>query len=144
MSRNKAPLALMEQLAMLLIFALAAAVCLQVFVTSDRLSRRMADRDRAAQLSQNVAEVLRHTGGDFARTAALLDAPNWDGDSLMIDYDGDWALADGATRYTLGATRVPSGLSNLGKAQVWCRDEHGDEELFRLEVAWQEVTDHGE
>ena len=37
--KSKAPLALMEQMVMLLVFALAAALCLQAFVQSDRLSR---------------------------------------------------------------------------------------------------------
>lgn len=33
--RSKAPLVLMEQLVMVLVFALAAALCVQVFVLSD-------------------------------------------------------------------------------------------------------------
>ena len=33
--RSKTPLALMEQMVMVLVFALAAALCLQVFVVSD-------------------------------------------------------------------------------------------------------------
>lgn len=37
--RSKAPLALMEQIIMILVFALASAVCLQAFVYADRLSR---------------------------------------------------------------------------------------------------------
>ena len=36
--RSKAPLLLMEQMVMLLVFALAAALCLQAFVKSDGLS----------------------------------------------------------------------------------------------------------
>ena len=38
--RSKAPLILMEQMVMLLVFALAAALCLQAFVKSDSLSSR--------------------------------------------------------------------------------------------------------
>lgn len=37
--RSKAPLALMEQLVMVLVFALAAALCVQVFVLSGQTSR---------------------------------------------------------------------------------------------------------
>ena len=45
--RSKAPLILMEQMVMLLVFALAAALCLQAFVKSDALSSRGEARDRA-------------------------------------------------------------------------------------------------
>ncbi|MEI3306106.1 MAG: hypothetical protein V8R40_08850 [Dysosmobacter sp.] len=45
--RSKAPLALMEQLVMVLVFALAAALCVQVFVLSGQTSRWNAARDRA-------------------------------------------------------------------------------------------------
>ena len=42
--KSKAPLILMEQMAILLVFALAAALCLQAFVKSDSLSSRSRDR----------------------------------------------------------------------------------------------------
>ena len=38
--KSRAPLALMEQMVMLLVFALAAALCLQAFVRSDNISRQ--------------------------------------------------------------------------------------------------------
>ena len=38
--KSKAPLMLMEQMIMLLVFALAAALCLQAFVKSEQLSSR--------------------------------------------------------------------------------------------------------
>ena len=62
--RSKAPLVLMEQLVMVLVFALAAALCVQVFVLSDQTSRNYAARDRAAVAAQNAAEQLKGCGGD--------------------------------------------------------------------------------
>ena len=38
--RSKAPLVLIEQMVMLLVFALASALCLQAFVKSDAISVR--------------------------------------------------------------------------------------------------------
>ena len=63
--KSKAPLALMEQMVMLLVFALAAALCLQAFVQSDRLSRESEARAHAAVLCQwlgpsgTTAEIWR-------------------------------------------------------------------------------------
>ncbi len=143
MNRSKVPLVLMEQLVMLLVFALAAAVCLRIFVFADRTSRQVQDRDRASELVQNAAQVLRHTAGDFPQAAELLEARHWDDNGLTMDYDNEWAATGEDPRYTLRASRVSSDSSLLGKAQVWCRDEAEDRELFRLEIAWQEVAEHG-
>ena len=57
--RSKAPLVLMEQMVMLLVFALAAALCMQAFVKSDQLSQQIVDRDQAVSLCQNAAEAIR-------------------------------------------------------------------------------------
>ena len=142
--KRKAPLTLMELMVMILVFALAAALCLQAFVQSDRMSRDSEARDRAAVACQSVAEVLRHTGGDFREAARLLKAQSCEDDSLMLDYDKDWAPAEDTMRYTVGAGRVDTSLPGLGKAAVWCRDEETDTELFRLEITWQkEVTGNG-
>ena len=60
--KHKPPLILMEQMVMLLVFALAAALCLQAFVKSDGLSKDSEVRDQAVTLCQNAAETLRHFG----------------------------------------------------------------------------------
>lgn len=138
--KSKAPLVMMEQMVMLLVFALAAALCLQAFVQSDAQSKRSEARDQAVIQAQTAAETLRSCGGDFARAAKLLGAEHYDEDSLMIDYASDWTPAQGTMRYTLGAARQENDQDGLGRAQVWVRDESGGgEELFRLDVAWQEV-----
>lgn len=142
--KRKAPLSMMELMVMIAVFAMASALCLQAFVKSDQLSRRVEARDSAAVLCQSVAETLRHTEGDFRQAAQLLQAQHCEDDSLMLDYDSDWAIAEETMRYTLGASRVESAQPGLGKAEVWCRDEESDEELFRLEISWQKgVTPRG-
>ena len=60
--KSKAPLMLMEQMVMLLVFALAAALCLQAFVKADEISRRAEARDRAVILCQTVAEEIKAVG----------------------------------------------------------------------------------
>ena len=138
--KSKAPLVMMEQMVMLLVFALAAALCLQAFVQSDAQSKRSEARDQAVIQAQTAAETLRSCGGDFVRAAKLLGAEHYDEDSLMVVYAPDWTPAQGTMRYLLGAARQESAVEGLGQAQVWVRDESGDgEELFRLDIAWQEV-----
>ena len=62
--KNKTPLVIMEQTIMILVFALAAAVCMQVFVYSDKLTRLNQQRDNAVITAQNTAEMLKYSGGE--------------------------------------------------------------------------------
>ena len=60
--KSKAPLVMMEQMVMILVFALAAALCLQAFVLSDSISQENQRRDQAALLCQNLAEECKALG----------------------------------------------------------------------------------
>lgn len=123
---------------MVLVFALAAALCLQAFVKSENMSRWSEQRDQALLHAQNAMEVVRSCCGDMNAAAELLGAQYPSGDKLMIDYDADWNLADGTMRYTLGAVRLYSSVDGLGVAEIWVRDELEDRELVRMDIAWQE------
>ncbi|MGI5987976.1 MAG: hypothetical protein ACOX7M_07530 [Dysosmobacter sp.] len=141
--RSKAPLVLMEQLVMVLVFALAAALCVQVFVLSDQTSRNYAARDRAAVAAQNAAEQLKGCGGDYAAAAEQYGG-DWNGSMWGVSYDGDWQLCDGQSQaaYHVLVTPAESGQDLLGQAQVTVYTAEG-EMLFSIPVAWQEVTDVG-
>lgn len=152
MKRGRTSLLVMEQLAMLLVFALAAAICLGVFVSSDQLSRRVQAQDRAAELCQNAAETLQATGGDVPGALARMSGaePGYrDGFGYFVSYGPDWSefVSDGvrSAHYTLRVRELDSGVSGLGKAEVEVyRQQSGKaESLFRLETAWQEVSGHG-
>ena len=153
--RSKAPLALMEQMIMLLVFALAAAVCLQAFVKSGDISRRIEERDQAALLCQTAAETIRHYGGDGAsalsQAAGDLGADYSQG-LLWLDYDGDWTplpagdcgMERPAPCYRLTAQGVPSDVPGLEKAEVSVVIGGGagqtPDALFTIEIAWQDET----
>lgn len=140
--RSKAPLVMMEQMVMILVFALAAALCLQAIVKSDQMSRRAESRDRAVTLCQTAAETIRFTRGDFIQAAERLNTSQFSEDSFTIYYDGDWRPTETPARYRLCASRGRSAVSGLGTSAVWVGDETaGTEgaELFRTEVSWQEV-----
>ena len=70
--RSKAPLALMEQMIMVLVFALAAALCLRAFVLSDSMSIENERRDNGVLLAQNAAEVYKACRGDAEAAAEIL------------------------------------------------------------------------
>jgi type II secretory pathway pseudopilin PulG len=147
--RSKAPLALMEQLVMLLVFALAAALCVQVFVLSDQSSRRNEARDRAVLVAQNAAELLKSGAGDPAEReaeAARQLGGSYEQGTMWVDYDENWEPVDGgAGAYRLTATGQTTDVPGLYRTTLCVTT--GDEEpdmLFQLDVAWQtEVKPNG-
>ena len=144
--KSKAPLTLIEQAIMLLVFALAAVLCLRAFVWADGASKEIADENQALLAAQNAAEVLKSCGGDmaYAQTAAAevlggtVEQGLW-----YIFYDKNWNVAadwsDAA--FVLNAQGVPTEAENLWKAQIRV-DTCGDREttLCTLSVAWQGVA----
>ena len=112
--KQKTSLLLMEQLVMILVFALAAALCLQVFAKADAISLETARRDRAVVLARNAAELLKATGGEEEAAEAL-----------------------SAEGYRVTVTPRPSQQPGLACAEI---DVFFEEDLlFSLETGWQEV-----
>lgn len=147
--RSKAPLAMMEQMVMVLVFALAAALCLQAFVKSDRMSKEMEARDRAVVLCQNVAETIRSTGGSWDAAYDLLGIPfpypGLGKEASVFYYDENWTLIDTEDcAYRLWIAPLDSGVDGLGKANVSVEEKDSSDVIFEIEVAWQEeVGPHG-
>lgn len=133
--KSKAPLALMEQIIMVLVFALAAGLCMQLFVFSGKMSRRNAARDRAALAAETAAEALKSADNDPAAALSGLGAVEENG-SLVIRYDAFWQPTAENGEYVLTVTPEESGDPLLGKASVEVRTASSDS-LIRLTAAWQ-------
>lgn len=129
--KSKTPLVLMEQLVMVLVFALAAALCLRCFVSADRISGKNALRDEAVLAAQTAAEAMKGCGGDYEAAAKRLDG-QWNGDILAVHGDG----------LSLFVIPEDSGNDFLGRARVEVYTREDDELLFALTTAWQEVGGH--
>lgn len=92
--KHKAFLILLEQLIMLLVFALACAACLGIFARAHIIRRDTALRDQAVLLAQNTAERLK-AGQELpdagALTLSVTDTPSPPGlDTVRIEvfYEG--------------------------------------------------------
>lgn len=114
--KNKSSLILMEQLVMILVFSLAAALCLQAFVWADETSRQIRQKDQAAVLCQNAAEILKATGST-EQAAAVADQND----------------------LTLRIQEIDSGIPGLGTANIWVTEAATGQTLFSITAGWQEV-----
>ena len=165
MKKSKAPLALMEQMVMLLVFALAAALCLQAFVKSDQISLRSQARSNAALAAQNTAELIRHSGGSMEHALAetadrqggkYLENANGMGKAMVISYNEDWEPIEDEGAYTLMAQEISAEEEGLKKVliqvtnttaenvigQTDSEEAKDSELLFELKTAWLEVEEH--
>lgn len=125
--KNRTSLVLMELLVMVLVFALAAAMCVRVFVRSDQISREIGRRDLAVTLVQNGAETIKLCRGNMEQAARMLEG----------EYTQDACVVHPSDDYRLEIIRQDSGIPGLGRAlvTVWWDEK----ELFSLPAAWQEV-----
>ena len=131
--KNRTSLAVMELLVMVLVFALAGALCLRTFVWAEQSARERARRDGALLLAQNVAQGLK--SGAAERPGALDRAET-------AFYDAAWEPCDPPGTYRLEVCRQPTAYDTLGSAQIRVYGA-GETPLAQLDVNWQEVDDHG-
>ena len=100
--KNKTTLMLMELLIMVLVFALASAICLKVFVRSHEISSETQNRDRAILAVQNAAEtvkacgdpeeaaqLLTDSGCDVQLTAIACETPGLRGCEITAECEGE-------------------------------------------------------
>ena len=118
--KNKTPLPLMEQLIMVLVFALTAALCLQGFSLADRISRRQEACEKAVVITQNMAEALKANYGDLEAAARLPE-------SFPEDPD-----------FVIQVIPVSTEDPYMGSARIVVTYE--EENIFEIAVAWQEVS----
>lgn len=118
--RGRSSLALTELCVLLLIFSMAAALCLKAFVWSAERVRENRQLTAAALLAQNEAERLKS-----CRSAAS--------DVRYFDENGNPTASGGCYRLTV----APESGRLLGGAEITVADAQG-RELCRLTVLWQE------
>ncbi len=123
--RGKSPLVIIELVIMLLVFALAAALCLGAFALAEDISERSAQRSDAATMAQNCAEILHRYGGDMEKSAEVLGGSCFGGE-LRVEKDG----------LALSVSEAESGHELLGAAHISVVDSSGAE-LFAFNCAWQ-------
>ncbi len=117
--RSKTPLFLIELTIMLLVFAVATALCLNAFSKAELISLENEKRDIAVVKAQNVAEKLKYYGSY---------------EPLGAYHDGEkWVLEDGSLTIHIFECNTASPLCKKADIIV---NESG-EELFSLTAAYQ-------
>lgn len=124
--RSKAPLALMEQIIMILVFALTAAVCLQAFVYSNNLSEEGDKENLAASHAQEVVETCKMYSGDLDQVQLKLSGERTE-NGIRVFYEEDCMTV---------VLEITEQSDWLARAKVSVQDEK-DQEIFSVDTAWQ-------
>lgn len=111
---------------MILVFALASAVCLQGFVYSNNLSRKGDRTEQAMNKAQTVTEHCKDNQGNLDKVCEILGGKRQD-DSLVISYEEE------EMELTL---QVTESTDYIERALIIVRDLDGGE-IYRMETAWQ-------
>ena len=136
MSRNTL-LPLIEQLSLLLVFAVAAALCLRSFFWSGSHSRQSQARDQAVIAAQSAAERLKAAHGDLCSALAPLGG-HQEEEEWAIYYNADWQPVSQPAFFYLTVESQASGQLGLGSALVQVWDGSGSP-LVSLPISWPEV-----
>jgi hypothetical protein len=92
---------LIELLIGLAVFALAAAICVQVFVGADRISNESSNLNNAMLRAQSSAEIFKAANGDLYEIATFLEVPfedtsvahgTYENGEVRQYFDSDWRL----------------------------------------------------
>lgn len=134
--KSKAPLVMMEQMVMILVFALAAALCLQAFVLSDNMSAEGRDRDRAVLLCQNTAEQWKAV----SRLGGEADMPE---DKVQVFYNEALEPTEGPSAYRVETEPLEESRENLQKFSIRAFKEESGQELFSIELGLQREMGKG-
>ncbi len=127
---------------MVLVFALAAALCLRAFVLSDRISRTCEERDRAVLAVQTTAEALKHYHGDYAKAEKAAQAALDNVDVVFYHSDHIEERDGSGADLFITILPTPSDCENLRRAEISARGKDG-QTILTLSVAWQEVIENG-
>lgn len=134
--KNRSFLSILEQLCMILIFAIAAALCLRGFSFANDISRDRDLLDHAVVSAQNAAEVIKSTKGDLLSVSNTLCGSINEG-SLTVFYDENgFPTNDGSTSaYKLTVTPINSAHPLTGSASIIITQN--TDVIFDLTVIWQ-------
>lgn len=137
--RSKAPLVMMEQIVMVLIFALAAALCLQTFVLSGKISKQTEAENRAAIEAQNAAETIKAQGlYNYVRAQGATEIQ----EGYRLCLDAAWKVVSESEQEVYYLDICPDNSDNdyLWRLTIVVTEQDGTE-LFRIPAAGQtEVT----
>lgn len=138
--KSKASLSMMELVIMILVFAIAATVCVRIFVHAEITSLDQLHRDDAMLLCENLTETLKSNGGNIRAAAKAFGTDcSEDAASLRLCFDASLQpCAPGDAAYFLNLVLNENGTyAAEGTLNVISDD---GKLLYSMVSAWQKAA----
>jgi hypothetical protein len=129
----------MEQLAVITIFAVCAAVCVKILAGSFLMANDTRDRNHALAAAKNCAEYFKACGEPGKTAAALSGRGYADCAAATVYYDGGWRVCDETeAAYALRLKSDIAGAVDKNASPLLCElsvERITGEELVRFTVS---------
>jgi type II secretory pathway pseudopilin PulG len=131
---------LIELLLAIMIFAIASAICMKVFVLSHQIAAGSNDLNHAVVAAQSGAECFKASSGDLSETANLLGG-NYgaESDTVALYFDAAWKHAGSSSYDYILEIKQFSNQDGLIDGEVTVSDISGDL-IFSIPVSVLEVA----
>lgn len=134
---SRSGLFLIELMIAILFFALASAVCMQLFTRAHLIARDSRDLGEAVNRTQIAAEYFKSADGSLERMAELLDLPteSMQEDRIIILYDKQWNRLDHGDQTSVYRMTIQMVKSEVDSVIIRVEDLRGEPtEVFGLEA----------
>ena len=135
--RSKSTLFLMEQIIVIAVFAICAAVCVSLLTSAYLMTRNSVDTRNALMIAENAAESHKAFNGDIAQIANILGGNASAGsDNFRIYYDNNWQVADSSdASFVLNFEIISDNLVTFSDISVYSSSDSNPELLISLTAA---------
>ena len=131
---RRSNLFLLELMIAILLFCLAATICVQVFVKSHTIQEESTELNRAVLASASVAEILRSQDTSYPVFPEEFSPEQIDANTFCMYFDETWAPASSSdARYTLLLDMQQEDTMLVGAITVY-RNTHADTPIYTLTV----------
>lgn len=125
----------MELMIAIMFFAVASAVCVQLFVKAHLLSQQSSDLNMAVNQAQTAASFFKSTNGSPEAMAEQMGGTG-EGETLVVTYDENWAPSSREQAvYVLRANIVHRGSLATGIITVEKQGDGQLQQLYQLNVS---------
>ncbi len=100
---SKSGLFLMELILVILLFAISAAICLQMFTYASLTVQKAENLSDATLVARSGAECYQATTGDLTQVSSILGG-TVEGDTLTVGYDNQWNSVSDHPQYEMTLT----------------------------------------
>jgi len=128
----------MEQVVVITVFAICAAVCVKIFVVSYLMTVNSIDTKNALIVAESAAEIHKAFVGDTSKIAEMLgsaDGIHYDSDSIFIYFDDHWNPISAAYASFVLRSANFEGEFSVIFADIAVDRISNDEKLVSLTVA---------